>query len=535
MNRQIFFVTSGRIAVYQWQGGQFANPLVFMADEEGLTQFSLYLEHTPKDTVYMLVDFVEEEFREDTIPHVLGPDRRALIRTKLNRLFRNPTYSHAIVQGRQTDGRRDDQMLFTALIRPDLLAPWVGQMAKHKIPVAGIYSLPLISDQLLKTLRVDSNHALLVSLQSAGGLRQTFFQDQRVKLSRLAMMPQVQEKGYASYVLGEVEKIRRYLNSLRMLPHDSPLDVYVLGDADLLAEMGRQSPDSITTRHHLHDLGDVARSLGIKGVYSSRYADRIFAHLLARKPVPNQYAPASQTKYHVLYRTRSGLRAVSLTLLLGSALWGGLKFVEGVSAAGEADSVREQVTFYNERYRLARTRLPKTPVDSHDIKQAVELAAKMVDYKAWPYPMMAALSDGMRPFPGIKLEKIEWKAGNDASAQVGATKLASKSRGIIRSLLGPAKNAQNEKSSIGNVYQLASIKGRVDPFTGDYRAALEMVRSFAEVLRGLARVQDVQVLALPLDIGSGNSLSGDASTEGVSSEAPFEIRVVFMERDVESG
>ena len=534
-NRQVFFVTSGRLAVYQWQGGRFANPLVFMADDEGLTQFALYLQHSPREAVYMLVDFVEEEFREDTIPHVLGPDRSALIRTKQNRLFRNPTYSHAILQGRQTEGRRDDSVLFTALIRPDLLAPWMGQIAKYKVPLAGIYSLALVSDSLLKLLKIESSHVLLVSLQSAGGLRQTFFHNGQVKLSRLAMMPQVQDRGYASYVLGEIEKIRRYLNSLRMLPQDRPLEVHLLGDAELLADMGLQSSNNDAVQHFRHDLGDVAQRLKIRDEYTSRYADRIFAHLLARHPVANQYATSEQRRYFNLGRVRSGLRVASLALMVGSAVWGGVKFVEGVSAAQEAGTVGAQVQFYNERYRRARGRLPETPADSRDMQQAVELVGTMRETKTWPYPMMATLSEGMRRFPRIKIEQMDWQTSTDPAARVGASTRGS-ARSSLRNLLGSSGRRSKSDASEGtSFYQLALVKGRVDNFTGDYREALEMVRSFADVLREREDVKDVNVIAFPLDIGSETRLSGDASSDADSRDAPFEIRIVVLERTVEAG
>ena len=284
MSKRVFLVSSGRLVVYHWHRGRFDEPLIFNADEEGLTNFSMYLDRGLEEPVYMLVDFVEEEFREDTVPHVIGPDRNALIGTKLNRLFRDATYSYALPQGRETDGRRDDRMLFTALTRPDLLAPWVGQLAKHKVPLAGVYSLPVLSDSLLKHVPVESSHALVVTLQSAGGLRQTFFLEGQLKLSRLAVMPALEQRGYASHVLGEIEKIRRYLNSLRWLPHDSPLDVYIVGDPALLEEIREQSPDSLTTRHRLFPLSEVAARLGLKDQYRSSYADRLFAHLLARRP-----------------------------------------------------------------------------------------------------------------------------------------------------------------------------------------------------------------------------------------------------------
>ena len=153
MIKRIFFITTGRLRIYHFDG-QLSEPLEFSADEQGLTDFSQYLQQYPAETVAVLVDVVEEDFREDTIPHVFGGDRQSVLSTKLNRIFRDTTYSHTLFQGRETEGgRRDDRVLFTALIRPDLLAPWMGQLSKHKVPVAGIYSLPLLSGQLCKHLK----------------------------------------------------------------------------------------------------------------------------------------------------------------------------------------------------------------------------------------------------------------------------------------------------------------------------------------------------------------------------------------------
>ena len=256
---------------------------MFRADEDGLTQFAQYLQSTPPDPVSLLVDVVEEEFREETVPHVMGTDRRALLRNKKTRLFRDATYSYAMLQGRESEGRRDDRVLFTALIRPDMLAPWLGQLARLKIPLTGIYSLPLLSEMLLKKLKVSGSHVLLVSMHSTGGLRQSFLQDQRLKLSRLAITPDVGQARYPSYILGEVEKLRRYLGSLRLLSRETPLEVHVISEGDTLEELGRQASDSITTRHRFHSTEEVAKKIGLKNLTEPVHTEMVFAHLLEKR------------------------------------------------------------------------------------------------------------------------------------------------------------------------------------------------------------------------------------------------------------
>ena len=529
MSRRVLFLGGGRMAVYHWERGQLLEPLWFAADEDGLTEFSLYLDHSPRDPVYLLVDVVEEEFREETIPHVMGGDRRSLIRTRMNRLFRDPTYSYAEVQGREPEGRRDDRVLFTALIRPDILSPWLSQIAKHKVPLAGIYSLPILSEHLIKHIPIESDHALLVTLQSTGGLRQTFFRDKRLRLSRLAIVPQGQPTGRASYVLGEVEKIRRYLNSLRQLPQDDPLDVYIVGNHELLADITRQSPDSLTTRHHLFEVEDVAEKVGIKGEYASDYCDQIFAHLLARKRPANHYASSSQTRHHSMYLARVGLIAASVVLLAGSVFLSGTKFIEGVLAARETVSMERRIDFYRERYDVAKARMPRTPAEPRDLKAAVELAGAFRAHKTTPLPMLVTLSQGLADFPLLQLDRIDWLVSSNADAIVGGNPRGATTSRTTQTRRGGASTPAGE----GSRYQVARVKGRVDPFSGNYREALELVSQFADTLRELPDVEDVQVLDLPLDIGSDEPLAG--STTRREDTAPFELRVVIREKINEAG
>ena len=531
MSRRVFFLAGGRLAVYHWSAGELLDPLWFGADEDGLTEFALYLAHSPQDPAYFLVDVVEEEFREESIPHVVGPDRRALLRTRLNRLFRDPTYSYAVVQGRDTEGRRDDQVLFTSLIRPDLLSPWVGQIAKHKVPLAGIYSLPIVSEALIKRLPVEADHALLVTLQSTGGLRQTFFNRKNLKLSRLAIMPPGGTPGHASYVLGEIEKIRRYLNSLRQLPHDSPLDVYVVGGRPLLADITRQSPDSLTTRHHLLEVDEVAEMVGIKGDYGSEYSDRIFAHVLAKRRLPNQYAPATQTRHFTMFRARIGLIAASVVLVVASFFFSGSNVYEAIDAISATASAREQTDFYIERVKIAKNRMPKTPAEPADLKAAVEMADGLRAFRTTPQAMAQALSIGLAEanrLPGtngLKFDNIFWQVSMDPDKPMGS----GAERANVRRRPEPADSDDPNKPQL---YQLAIIQGRVTPFDGNFRNAVELVSELSSALLNLSEVEAVHLLQSPWETGSDTSLEG--STDRDLTDLPFKLRVVIGAKSDES-
>ena len=145
------FLLSGNVLdAYRWRQGRGEEALRFAADREGVESFAAFLAQEPPDPVNVLVDLVEEEFREDTVPRLIGPDRRALIEARRRRLFSDPTYGCSLRLRREGGGSRNERMLFTALTRPEKLEPWLQAIARNRVPLAGIQSLPLLTEQLLR-------------------------------------------------------------------------------------------------------------------------------------------------------------------------------------------------------------------------------------------------------------------------------------------------------------------------------------------------------------------------------------------------
>ncbi|MFT5175630.1 MAG: hypothetical protein ACI8W7_003822 [Gammaproteobacteria bacterium] len=519
MDKRVFFITSGRLRAYHFSG-QFTEPVDFAADEQGLERFSTYLEASSQTPVNVLVDFVEEEFREESIPHVMGSDRKAVVATKLARLFRDSTYAHALFQSRSKEGRRDDQMLFTALTRPDLLAPWMGLLTKFKVPVSGVCSLPLLSKDVLKLLKLNSRYLLLVTLQSSGGLRQTFFVDGVIKVSRLAVLQDASPARFTANMLGEVERLRRYLSSLRILPADEALDVYVLASKEVQADVERHSPTSITARHHVIALADAAQKVGIKQPYKSRFADHLFAHVVARVSPRNQYAPASQTRYFRLHKIRRVTIAASLFLLMGGLAWSASKFVDGLASIEDARSVSGQAQFYKERYEAARARLPRTPTESRNMKRVVDSVEVLQRFRTTPLPMMQVLSIALESFPQVHLDAVRWGTSTDPQAVAATGQTSSAARPNVAKKALTAETLQ--------LFQIATITAQIRPFSGNYREALETVRQFATHLRAVPGVEDVRVESMPLDIGPDSSLRGSAQTIARGQEAVFVLRVAIV-------
>ncbi|MBT8419525.1 MAG: hypothetical protein KJO08_01555, partial [Gammaproteobacteria bacterium] len=390
--KRVFFLTGSRLAVYQGR----RNPVetqVFQDSPAGLQAFAGYLDREPWAPVCLLLDLVEEEFRTESIPHVFGPDRRALVANRQRRLFQHTPYRYAVFQDQETSGRRDDNVLFAAVPRPDILRRWLHPITQRKIPLIGIYSLPILSRKLLRGIQAASpesvsDYALLVHCNADGGLRQSFFLRRHLKVSRLAVLPgSVAEAGglddagcLSADILGEVGKTHHYLNGLRLLPVNHPLDVCFLSGAPTLASLAQQVTDTSNIRYHFIDIAKVGAAIGLsdkrtRDKHRTPHADPLFVRTLVRTVPANHYATPKDVRYFRFLQMRMAMYVIGVVLLSAGIGWGALQFSDALITRQKTVALKEESHIYEDRYaRARRANLPDTPVDAPSLKAAVEMA-----------------------------------------------------------------------------------------------------------------------------------------------------------------
>ena len=529
--RRVFVISGAGLAVYHRHGSKLLGPFPFEADEGGRAEFARYLERFPDDVTHVVADVVEEEFREETVPHVLAWERRALLRSRAARAFPGARYLHAARLGREPAGRRDDRVRFSAITRPETLALWLAPMEERGVPLAGIHSPALLTAAMLKAAGAVGGHVLVVSRQSGGGLRQTCFRGGKLRFSRLAALPGPDEGGHESHVLAEIERTRRYLGNLRSGASGDRLDVHVLSHGEplealrreLARDAGGNGGDSggagggdAPARCDVVDLATVARRLGLRRWGGEASADRLFVHLLASRPPPNHYATPDQIRRHSVLRIGLVLKAASTAIAAGACLFGGAVALEGAAASGHARALALHAALYERRYRAAQAALPSAPAEPAELERAVSAVNALRRGRADPVDLLARLSDTLADFPRVRIERLAWRTSDDPEVPVGVP-------GDERTEARPA--GVKPRPDPGPLFQAARFGARIEPFDGDYRGAIDTIRRFADALAAHPDVEHVRILSLPLELGSEHALTGAAETTG--EDAAFEIRVTL--------
>ena len=517
--RRAVYLTAESVAVYHWDQGGLTESFAFEANGAGLDHFSRYLREFPPVPTYLMVDVVEEEYRQETIPHLYASDRRAVIKRKQARLFRGTPYCYTLKQGRETGVRRDDRILFTALVNPTLLSPWIQLCLQYKTPIAGIYSLPILSHALLPKIGAVSRNTLLVTMQSASGLRQSYFLDQGLRISRLVKVPRLGTVPIGPYLLGELKRLQRYLHNLRLMA-PAPLHIYILSHGELLKALEQQCVSSEQVHYSLLEVTEVAKRLGVRGLLTATpYSDHLFAHLLLQTQPKNHYGSETERKYFRHYQARMALLGMSLALGLGSIVWGGLNLIEGIYLKQQGIALEQKTQLYQAHLQIAQQGLKSTPLDPFDIKTAVKMVDTLSRYKATPLPMMRVISRSLDRFDSLHITEIQWSVSTDPRYAPGGI-------GDGRATVEPSTAPRGEKAARYRYYQIALIKGYLTPFDGNYRQAIATINRFAESLRSQQAVQGVSIGTLPLNVGPETRLQGSAG-EKTTEEANFALKVVL--------
>jgi hypothetical protein len=518
-NRRVLFLSTHKAAVYHWQKGRLGSSFLFDVNEEGLLNFERYLREYPNTPVYILVDMFEEEYRRETIPHVFGPDRNAVLQRRKTRLFRDTPYFYSAVQGREASGRRDDRIFMSAITNPDAVRTWVDVLDKYKVPMAGINSLPVFSGSLLNAFPNPSDQMLIVSIQSISGLRQTYFQDREFRISRLVQLPRYGTVSYAPDISEEVEKIRRYLMSMRLISDEQSLDIYFLLTGELLGEIRRQYEDSAMIKYHVLDINSLMEKSGLPRRVSAPFSDQFYVNEFLKKPPRNFYASLRERRYSTMRKMRYSMIAASMIMIIAGVVISGINFVDGLTLKQDSLAAQKKAKFYADRYQMAREHLPRTPVEAAELKVAVDIVNELKNYRTSPVEIIRLISDSLNLYPDLILDNVQWIANNDPNFGSGGA------RDDNAAIMNANINT-TDRLSKGDYYQIAILEGRINNFNGDYRQAIASVNSFTETLRGEGSVYNVSVLDFPLDISSTASLQGN--TRAVNKEAKFTIRVVMV-------
>lgn len=486
----LLFLSVDHLHAQHMLGGEIVAQGAFNNNPEGREKFTNFLQPI-KCPCYLLTDLIEEDFRHEIVPHLMGSSRAALLKRKFEQFYRGTPYHQATLLQRQKTGRRDDDMLFSALTNPALITPWVDILLARKIALAGIYSVPQISAPLIKNYA--SKHLLLISWEKYSGLRQTYFSNHHLQISRLT--PVQGETTFHDAVVKELLRTYQYLKSLSLLPSGETLDVYILCNAADRDQLYNRLTMSVDMFYDFVDIGKVSAQLRIEGAGNDSDATQIFLRQLAKNPPTTHYANANHTYYHTLWQLKHVLFFASAALFIAALGWSAMNVWQSSSAVDEAKTLHQKTQETLDKSQKITASFPNTYAQATDMKSGVTVMRKLAQYNIVSSEVLLPISLTLNHYPKLEMDDIAWQTSTTEP-------IAPKTQGDV-----PA--------------QVLTIKGHLTDFANDYRAALNYLDQFQKDLT----TQGYQVTALskPFDASPTGSIADQS--EAVKSPLGFSLKI----------
>lgn len=527
LNKLVLCATAQTLLAGIWHAGKLHGSQVYANDDEGHLAFTELLKQYAASPVYLIADAVEEDYRLESLPHTGGSAKREMIERKLNQFYRGLEYRTAHFINRDTDKRRDDKYLFAALNNADFLQPWVTTIQAVNAQLVGVYLLPMLSQVLVRQLKLMAPHILLCERLSSG-LRQTYLHNGRLRMSRL--VPNLPDTGsqLGYFYLVETEKTRLYLISQRFISRETPLNL-VLASADGSTQAISQA---ISQEQSLEatdvNLSQFAKSLGLSTPAIQQIPELVHMQLLANGHVVDNLAPPALTKQYQFSKLKQGIKITTLVLSVIGLCVAAAIFIQAFSYKADFDQAAKDTLIQQHLYDEVAKNFPATPINAADLKTAVELENAIDAYPKSPRRLMQVVSAALEKLPQIQLDRLRWALTNDPNIK-DDDKLIT----VTTTKIGASQAAPIAGFDINKLNEVGFITAEILGFTGDYRAALETVRSFEAALRADNRVASLEVLQEPVNVSSFVDLQGSTTDEQSTQKQPaiFKIKLTLKAPD----
>jgi hypothetical protein len=517
--KHIIYLTSGQATLYIPVDGQCQAIERYGSDPAGAQRCAELLAEFAEVDTHIVTDVMEEEFHIGAVPHTAAwsQDRRAVLARHGERTLRNTPYRYTLVLGREKSGRRDDRVLCAGLTQPELLTPWVDALLSCKVALAGIHSVPLTLQSLVRVFDGGSGPSLLV-MKVNDQVRLSYFQDARLTLSRLTPLRQGRVSEMADTIMREVEKTQLYLGRLRLAPQDRAIRVWVVAQGMLLDMIAGAPSNKSVLDYRPTELNQAARRADLRGSWDTADAEALIAQLVLQRTPENHYAEPAQQRYARWYRLNRRMTVAAGVCIAAASIGAAWNVDRAMTLAEEQTTLQRDATLLAYRSAALEQTLPAMPIDSDEVKLAVLAADKLTDLRASPSAMLRPLGSVLARFPDLYIERIAWRT---ITPEIAAAESETGSE--------PASTDAAEWTDEQGRYRVrksARISGHLGGFSGDYRRAVARLHELAAALRANGQFTAVTVLKEPLNTDPRELLEVSSGGQAGEPVASFVIEAV---------
>ena len=105
--KRLLYLTANRLTAHSLVRGQLSVDAGFDRNDQGVAAFAAYLAGS-RNLYYLVIDVVEEDYHQDTIPYLGRGDRRQVLTRKLAQRYRDTSLTLSLSLGYEKGERRNE-------------------------------------------------------------------------------------------------------------------------------------------------------------------------------------------------------------------------------------------------------------------------------------------------------------------------------------------------------------------------------------------------------------------------------------------
>ena len=526
----VLLLNDSGLQLFSWDNGALTWKSAFRATPSELEEFGNALDGYRDVPVIIVTDLIEESFRHDTVVHVSGGDRAAVLKRKLDFVFRNTNYRLAKVTERETSGRRDDRIMLSAITKPDLIEIWVKVLIEKRFAIQSVTSVAHLLQDFAAIGKLDQEEfMLLINAEQGGNLRQTFLRKGMVMFSRLTPMQSRENTLLGSDILQETLQLRQYFERIQFVPYESVLRIHVYSAFDDKF-LQLESRSSESNRFEVVDVGSQLAAMAVDlGGQAPSPVYYFIAKVLAGRQPTNIYAPPSATKYQDLRKF-----AQMVWITAGVVVMAGLGICIPPALSiwdqwQQRDAFLAQSRPLEDEYARLSERFPETPIPSREMQLVVETHDMIQKQVYSPIDVLSIVADALVGSSGLQIMNVSWEL-------VEKTAAPDQNAGDEEPEAGPRRRPARGQESVlaaagitGLVLQdRTAIKVRIEgeAFSPDsFREAQDQVNAFIEAL---ALNPGVSVFASTMATEVRTDISISTTVDDREVRGPFVLELTLL-------
>ena len=312
--KRVFLIDNDHITLYRWDANRIIDAFEYPISASGKTELVTNIQKEPEILSYIVIDVIEEEYLQETIPHVNARDRKALLTRKITPLFRNALLKQSVLQERDSGGRRDDHVLFSGISNTQTVSWLTDCLQSSKTPLLGIYSAPLLFSQVFTAIKVQTKNNLLLSPHGSNRMRQSFYRENYLKISRISQANIFNQEDNPALLENEINTNIRYLQRIRLLKNSEDLDTYIVTNKSVTSTNEKPPKDTKGARIHYLNINTIAQKLGLSNHVKTDQFNILVAHMVCQSGKISNYASSFDKRYFTMYLCNRGLIASAIAV-----------------------------------------------------------------------------------------------------------------------------------------------------------------------------------------------------------------------------